>query len=230
MILIFTLSISTVLSQEENNAQKNILEFSTEYTLGYLKNLAFAPVQRYEYNALNYQLKYTRITKKEKLFEVQLDYLNSELETNIIPEANPQYAKLVLNISTLKQVYKNEKFKAHVGLQIQTNVSSYFDWRQYDVQQKLGVAGRFAYQINDNQSISSKIVIPVILWRTSTFEESFYSLNRYQSALWTTEYKYRLSTHFDLKVSYTFNYDRLQIFNAYRELQHQINLGIHFKF
>ena len=230
MILIVTFSISTAFCQEENNAQENILEFSTGYTLGYLKNLAFAPVQRYEYNALNYQLKYTRITKKEKLFEVQFDYLNSELETNIIPEANPQYAKLVLNISTLKQVYKNEKFKVHVGLQIQTNVSSYFDWRQYDVQQKLGVAGRFAYQINDNQSISSKIVIPVILWRTSTFEESFYSLNRYQSALWTTEYKYRLSTHFDLKVGYTFNYDRLQIFNAYRELQHQINLGIHFKF
>ena len=230
MILIFTFSISTVFSQEENNTSKNTLELTTGYTLEYLKNLAFAPVQRYEYNALNYQLKYTRITKKEKLFEVQLDYLNSELETNIIPEANPQYAKLVLNISTLKQVYKNEKFKAHVGLQTQTNVSSYFDWRQYDVQQKLGVAGRFAYQINDNQSISSKIVIPVILWRTSTFEESFYSLNRYQSALWTTEYKYRLSTHFDLKVGYTFNYDRLQIFNAYRELQHQINLGIHFKF
>ncbi len=230
MILIFTFSISTVFCQEENNTSKNSLELTTGYTLGYLKNLAFAPVQRYEYNALNYQLKYTRITKKEKLFEVQIDYLNSELETNVIPEANPQYAKLVLNISTLKQVYKNEKFKAHVGLQTQTNVSSYFDWRQYDVQQKLGVAGRFAYQINDNQSISSKIVIPVILWRTSTFEESFYSLNRYQSALWTTEYKYRLSTHFDLKVGYTFNYDRLQIFNAYRELQHQINLGIHFKF
>ncbi|SHI44050.1 hypothetical protein SAMN04488508_101642 [Aquimarina spongiae] len=230
MILMVTFSISTVFSQEENNALKNTLELATGYTLGYLTNLAFAPVQRYEYNALNYQLKYTRITKKEKLFEVQLDYLNSELETNIIPEANPQYAKLVLNISTLKQVYKNEKFKAHVGLQTQTNIASYFDWRQYDVQQKLGVAGRFAYQINDNQSISSKVVIPVILWRTSTFEESFYSLNKYQSALWVTEYKYSISTHFDLKAGYTFNYDRLQVFNAYRELQHQINLGIHFKF
>ncbi|WP_160114675.1 hypothetical protein [Aquimarina sp. AU474] len=226
----FTFSITTVFSQVENEPKKNTLEFSTGFTFGYLKNLAFAPVRRYDYNAINYQFRYTRMTKREKLFEVQLDYLNSELETNIIPEPNPQYSKIILNISSLKQVYKNDKVKVHVGLQTQTNVSSYFDWKQYDFQQKLGVAGRFVYQINNKQSLSSKITIPFILWRTSTFEENFYSISKYQSVLWTTEYKYNLSNHFDLKVSYNLNYDKLQIFNAYRELQHQINLGINFKF
>ncbi len=210
--------------------KKNQLEFSTGYTIGFLKNLAFSPVSRYDYSALNYQLKYTRTTKREKLFEVELNYLNSGLESNVIPEPDPEYSKIVLNFSVLKQVYKNEKIKIHVGLQSQTNVSSYFKWKQYDFQQKLGVAGRFTYQINDRQSISSKVTLPFFLWRTATFEENTYSLGKYQSVLWATEYKYALSKHFDLKANYSFNYDRLQTFNAYRELQHQFNLGINFKF
>ncbi|KAG1658333.1 putative metalloprotease [Nymphon striatum] len=49
---------------------------------------------------------------------------------------------------------------------------------------------------------------------------------KYQSLLWTMEYKYLLTKNFDLKVNYNFNYDRLQISNAYRELQHQLNLGV----
>ncbi|SEL50493.1 hypothetical protein SAMN04487910_2658 [Aquimarina amphilecti] len=228
--LIFLLSISNVFAQADSIPKKNSLEFSTGYINGYLKNLSFAPVARYDYNALNYQLKYTRITKRDKLFEVQLDYLNSELETNIIPEPNPQYSKIVLNVSSLKQVYNKERLKIHLGLQTQSNVSSFYDWEQYDFQQKLGIVGRFTFQIDDKQSLSSKLTIPSVMWRTSTFEEKFYSLGKYQSILWSTDYSYKLSNHFDVKASYNFNYDRLQISNAFRELQHQINLGINYKF
>lgn len=228
--LVFLLSITYTFAQEDSIPKKNSLEFSTGYTIGYLKNLSFAPVARYDYSALNYQLKYNRTTKRDKLFEVQLDYLNSELETNIIPEPNPQYSKIVLNISSLKQVYKNEKLKIHLGLQTQTNVSSFYDWKQYDFQQKLGIAGRFTYQIDEKQSLSSKLTIPFVMWRTSTFEENFYSVGKYQSVLWTTEYRYTLSKNLDVKANYSFNYDRLQISNAFRELQHQINLGINYKF
>ena len=68
------------------------------------------------------------------------------------------------------------------------------------------------------------------MWRTATFEENAYSLGRYQSILWNTTYKYELSKHFDVKATYNFNYDRLQISSAYRELQHQLNVGINYKF
>ena len=111
-----------------------------------------------------------------------------------------------------------------------SNVSSFNEWKQYDFQQKLGIAGRFTYQIDEKQSLSSKLTIPLVMWRTSTFEENFYSLNSFQNVLWNTEYKYTLSNHFDAKVDYNFNYARLQISNAYRELQHQISLGINYKF
>jgi hypothetical protein len=228
--IVFLLSITSVFAQEDSRTKKNSLEFSTGYTNGYLKNLSFAPVVSYDYSGLNYQLKYTRITKRDKLFEVQLYYLDSELETNIIPESNPQYSKVVLNFSSLKQVYKNEKFSIYLGLQTQTNVSSFNDWKQYDFQQKLGIAGRFSYQVDEKQSVSSKLTIPLVMWRTSTFEENFYSIGKYQSVLWTTDYKYTLSKNVDVEASYNFNYDRLQISDAFRELQHQINLGINYKF
>ena len=228
--LIFLLSITYTFAQEDSIPKKNSLEFSTGYTNGYLKNLSFAPVARYDYSGLNYQLKYNRTTKRDKLFVVQLNYISTELETNIIPEPNPQYSKIVLNVSSLKEIYKNQKLKIHLGLQTQSNVSSFNDWKQYDFQQKLGIAGRFTYQIHNKQSLSSKLTIPLVMLRTSTFDESFYSVGKYQSILWSTDYNYILSNRFDLKASYNFNYDRLQISNAFRELQHQINLGINYKF
>ena len=231
LISFFIFSFTSAIAQTQaNSKKKNQLEFSTGYNFGYLKNLSFAPVTRYDYNGLNHQVKYTRTTKNDKLFEVQIDYLDSELLSTIIPEPNTPYSKIALNFSSLKRVYAKNRLTVHVGLQAQTNVTSYFQWRFYDFQQKFGLASRFTFQINDKQSLSSKLTIPLVLWRTSTFEENFYSLGKYQSLLWTMEYKYLLTKNFDLKVNYNFNYDRLQISNAYRELQHQLNLGVNFKF
>ncbi|WP_420571339.1 hypothetical protein [Kordia sp.] len=232
-IVIFTLlfSVSLKAQHQKDSIQKsNQLEFSAGYTFGVLKNLAFAPVIRYDYNAVNYQFRYTRITKRNKLFEVQLNYVDSNLETTIIPEPNPQYSKISLNFSSLKRVLNQTKLSIHLGLQTQTAVASYQNWKLYDFHQKLGVASRFTYKINTKHSLSSKITLPFLLWRTSSFEESFYSLGTYQSILWNTEYSYQLSERFDIKANYSFNYDRIQIPSAYRELQYQINLGINFKF
>lgn len=227
---IIALSYTTGFTQTETKTKKNSFEFSTGYNSGFLKNLVFAPVSRYDYNGLIHQLKYVRTSKKQNLFEVQLDYLNSELTSDVIPVLNADYSKIALNFSYLKRVYNKNKLAIHVGLQTQTNVSSYIQWKAFDFQQKLGIAGRFTFQVDEKQSLSSKLTLPFLMWRTSTFEENFYLLNSYQSVLWSTEYKYKLSNHFDIKVNYNFNYDRLQISNAYRELQHQINLGINYKF
>jgi hypothetical protein len=233
-ILVFLFLLCYVVSfaqTSDNLERKNQLEFSTGYNSGFLKNLALAPLSRYEYKGLNYQLKYTRTTKKYNLFEIQLDYLKSELKSDLIPTLNiADYSKSNLNFTYLKHIYNKNKFSIHLGLQSQTTVSSFFEWELYDFQQKLGIASRFTYKIGEKQLISSKITLPFMMWRTSTFEENFYSIDKYQSILWSTEYKYELSNRFDLKANYNFNYDRLKIFNAYRELQHQINLGINFKF
>lgn len=229
IISIFVLSFSSV-SAQSNIEKKNQLEFSTGYNSGSLKNLTFAPVSSYDYNGLNHRLKYVRTNKKGNLFEVQLDYLNSELKSDLIPILNADYSKIVLNISYLKRVYNKNKFAMHVGLQSQTNVTSYIQWQAFDFQQKLGIAGRFTFQVDKKQSLSSKLTIPFVMGRTSTFDENIYSLNSFQSVLLNTEYKYTLSNHFDMKVNYNFNYDRIQTSNAYRELQHQISLGINYKF
>ena len=233
-IFVFLFSLSYIIGfaqTPDNFKRKNQLEFSTGYNSGFLKNLALAPLSRYDYSGLNYQLKYTRTSEKDNLFEIQLDYLNSELKSDLIPALDiADYSKFALNFSYLKQVYNKNKIAIHAGLQLQTNVSSFFEWELYDFQQKLGITGRFTFKIDEEHSLSSKLTLPFVMWRTSTFDENFNSLKKYQSVLWSTEYKYKLSNHFDIKLNYNFNYDRLQISNAYRELQHQINLGINFKF
>ncbi|NQX97315.1 MAG: hypothetical protein HRT73_05465 [Flavobacteriales bacterium] len=230
VLSVLALSYTIGFSQPKTNIKKNNLEFSTGYNFGFLKNLSFAPVARYNYNGLNHQLKYRRTSKKENLFEIQLEYLSSELKSDIIPALNADYSKIVINFSYLKRVYNKNKFAIHAGLQSQTNLSSYLQQGPYDFQQKFGVASRFTFQIDEKQSLSSKLTIPFFMWRTSTFEETVYSLNSYQSVLWSTEYKYALSNHFDVKVNYNFNYDRLQISNAFRELQYQLNLGLNIEF
>lgn len=217
-------------SQTETSAKKNNLEFSTGYNFGSLKNLEFAPVSRYSYNGFFYKLNYERTSKKQNLFEVQLDYLNSELKTDILPNLNTDYSKIGMNFAYLKRVYNKNDFSIHVGLQSQTNVSLYSNSNYYAVDQEFGVASRFTYQLSQKQYLTSKLAIPLALFRVTNSDGSVYSLNRYQSLFWNVEYGYSLSSHFDVKLSYDFRYNRLQVPNAYRELQHQVNLGINYKF
>jgi hypothetical protein len=218
--------------QEETTQPKNQLEFSTGYNFGALKNLEYAPVSRYDYRGLVYKLNYKRETRKQNLFEVQLDHLNSELETDIIPVLNLDYSKTRLGFSYLKKTYAKNNFLLYLGLHSQSNVSIYSKNSNYRsvIDQAFGVASRFSYQINEKQSFSSKLIIPVVLLRLTDSNADIYSLNRNQSILWNSGYNYSLSNQFDMKLSYEFNYDRLQISNAFRELQHQISLSINYKF
>lgn len=230
--LIIILFYNKGFGQEQTTQQKNQLEFSTGYNFGALKNLQFAPVARYDYNGLTYKLNYRRTTKKQNLFEIRFDYLNSELKTDIIPALNLDYSKTRLGFSYLKKVYTKNNLLLHLGLHSQSNVAIYSKNNDYRaiVDQAFGIASRLSYQINEKQRFSSKLIIPMMLLKISDTDANIYSLNRNQSILWNTEYNYSLSNQFDMKLSYDFNYERLQIPNAFRELQHQINLGINYKF
>ncbi len=231
LISILALSYTTGFSQTKTNIKKNKLEFSTGMNSGSLKNLEFAPVSRYDYSGLVYTLNYERTSKNENLFEIQLDYLRSELKTELIPILNADYSKIGLGFSYLKHIYNKNAFSIHLGLQSQTSASLYFNSNYYVADQEFGIASRFTYQLNKKQYLTSKITIPVALLRVTT-NSGFngYSLNRYQSVLWNLEYGYSLSNNFDIKLNYDFKYNRLQISNAFRELQQQLNLGINYKF
>ena len=218
--------------QEETTQPKNQLEFSIGYNFGALKNLEYAPISRYDYNGLIYKLNYKRKTRKQNLFEAQLDHLTSELETDVIPVLNLDYSKTRLGFSYLKKVHTKNNFLLYLGLHSQSNVSIYSKNSNYRslIDQAFGVTSRFSYQISEKQSFSSKLIIPMMSLRISDTDANIYSLNRNQGILWNTEYEYLFSNQFGMKFSYDFNYDRLQIPNAFRELQHQINLGINYKF
>jgi len=232
LISIFTLSYTSGFSQSETNTKKNKFEFSTGLNSGALKNLEFSPVSRYDYNGLVYKFGYERTSKNQNLFNVQFDYLESELKTDLIPVLNLDYAKIGLSFSYLKQIYSENKFSVHLGLQSYSNLSIYSksdDYRSI-FNQTLGIASQFSYQINEKHSFTSKLTIPAVLFRLSDSSADLHSFNKYQSLFWNIGYKYSLSNHLDVKLSYYFNYDRLQIPNAFREIQYQLNLGINYKF
>lgn len=236
--LLFTTAIlSTVTVQSQTNQKKNQLEFSVGNNFGYLKNLEFAPVVMYKYQGPVYKLDYTRTSKNKNLFEVELDYLKTELKTDVLSNLNNDFAKAGLGFSYLKKIYEKERFAVHLGLQSQTNVSIYTnenptfnDGDYFTFHQEFGIAGKLNYQLSEKQYVSSKFVLPIMLLRVTKADGKFYALDSYQSVLWDLEYGYKLSNHFDLKASYNFNYARLQVPSAYRELQHQLNLGINYKF
>jgi len=215
--------------QRESN---NRFEFSTGYNIGALKNLEYAPLSRYDYQGPVYKLGYEHSTKNKKIFRVQLDFLTTELLSDLIPVLNLDYIKLGLNIQYLKQAFSTDRFSIHAGLRSRSNVSIYttsnFDGAVID--HSFGLASQFGYRINEKQALFSSLSIPVVLFRVTDRDSGIYSFNRYQSALFNMGYKHSLSKYLDFKFSYDFNYDRLQISNAFREIQYQFNLGLNFKF
>ncbi len=223
---------TTAFAQQETDPKKHSLEFSTGYNSGSLKNLEFAPISRYDYNGLVSKLKYERTSNKRNLFTIQLAYLNSTLESDLIPVLNLDYSKIGMLVSYLKEVYHTDKFSMHVGLQSHSNVSIYAQENENRiiVDQSFGLASQFSYKINHKHSLFSKLSIPMVLFRVTDANANIFSLNKYQGVLWNVGYKHAISEDFDLKFSYDFNYDRLQIPNAFREVQYQFNLGLNFKF
>lgn len=233
--LFITFSIlSFTIAHSQTTQKKNQLEFSIGCNYGTLKNLEFAPVSQYSFKGLVYILNYKRTSKNENLFEVQLNYLNSNLKSSKIPELNAGYSKIGSEFSYLKLVYGNKDISLHLGLQSQSNFSDYdianTNYTYFVFHQEFGLASKISYQLNKKHYLSSKITIPFILFRVTDADAIIKSFGSYQSVLWNLKYGYKLSDHFDVKASYNFNYNRLQIPNAYRELQHQINLGINYKF
>lgn len=229
-LLITTAVLSAVAVQSQTTEKKNQLEFSVGNNFGFLKNLEFAPVAMYEYEGLVYKLNYTRTSKNENLFEVKLDYLSAELKTDRLSNLNTDYSNVGLGFSYLKDIYSKDKFTIYVGLQSQTNTCTFNNDDYYTLHQEFGVAGKLKYQINEKQYLSSKLTLPLFLLRVTNAEGKFYTIDNYQSVLWDLNYGYKLSNHFDVKATYNFNYARLQVPSAYRELQHQLNLGINYKF
>lgn len=234
IILLLLLTISLLFISNlyaQSSPKNNTLEFSTGYNSGALKNLEIAPVSRYDYTGLVYRLVYERISKKQNLFNIQLDYLASELRTDVIPVLHLDYTKIGLNVSYLKQIYNKNKWAVYLGLNANSNISIYSKRNEFRtlVDQSFGLASQFSFQINEKHRVFSRVAIPFLLCRASHASSGIYSVNQYQSMLWQIGYNYSFSSRFDATFRYDFNYDRLQITSAFREVQYQLNIGLNFK-
>lgn len=235
-ILFTTAILSAVAVQSQTSQKKNQLEFSVGNNFGYLKNLEFAPIVMYEYQGPVYKLNYTRTSNNKNLFEVEVDYLKAELKSGLLPNLNTDYTTVGMDFSYLKKIYYEDKFAVNLGLQSQTNISVYanknttFNQGDYfTAHQDFGIAGKLSYQLTEKQYLASKFFLPIVLFRVTNADGKFYTLDNYQRVLLDLDYGYKLSNHFEVRASYNFNYARLQVPSAYRELQHQLNLGINYK-
>ena len=119
-IIIFLFCFKNGFSQTEiNSKEKNQLEFSTGYTFGSLKNLDLAPVARYDYSGIIYNLSHRRRSKKQNIFEVGLNFLNeTALETERLPILNTEILKGGIDVSYLKKLYTNDALSIHLGLSL----------------------------------------------------------------------------------------------------------------
>jgi hypothetical protein len=219
-------------SQTKTTNKKNQLEFSTGFNFGALQNLEIAPLNRYDYKGLVYKVGYQRTSKKNNLFSVQVDYLTSELQSDVIPVLNLDYAKVALRLSYLKNIYTTNKSLVHLGLLSDSNASIYSksDNHRTIYNQSFAIAFRYAYRLNEKHSLSSNLAIPLVLLRSTHASSGIYSPKEYQSISWNIGYNYALSHRFNATFRYGFNYDRLQITSAFREVQYQISLGLNFNF
>jgi len=233
LLLLSIFSLSFTVTKSQTKQKKNQIEFSVGYNSGSLKNLEFAPIVRFDYNDIVYKLNYERTSKKQNIFEIEFDFLNrTALKTERIPSLNAEYLKGDISFSYLKRIHYNNSFSIHLGLQSLSNISFLYNITDYfAAHQEFGIASRFGYELNEKQYLSSKLTIPFVLFRVTANGGNIESFNRYQSMVWNLKYGYKLSEYFDVRVTYDFIYKRLQIpTSAYRELQHQINLGIILKF
>ena len=224
--------ISVYAQTSGNPKKKNTFKFSLGYNFGALKNLEIAPISRYDYVGLVYKFGYERISKRQNLLSIEFDYLESQLKTDVIPVLNLNYTKSGLSLSYLKQIYHKDKLSVHLGLKSYTNLSTYLKENiSRDISnQSFSIASKFNYSINNKHSLSSKLSIPVILYRATHTSSEIHSLKKYQSISWDLSYKYSLSSQLQFVFNYNFHYDRVHIISAFREIQQQINLGILFKF
>ncbi len=233
-LFLFLMSIFSVAAQTtvSNSKIKNKLKFTTSYNFGALKNLEIAPVSRYDYTGLIYKIGYERITKKKNLFNIEFDYLESTLETDVIPVLNLGYTKLGLGISYVKNIYNDDNFSIHLGLKSNSNISTYSmrNGERNLFSQSFSLASIFNYRINEKHSLFSELSVPFIFFRSTHATSGIYSLKEYQGLSWSFGYKYSPSEQFDFTFNYNLNYERLQITSAFREVQQQLGFGIIFKF
>ena len=223
--------VSFSMSYAQTASKTNQFEISVGYNSGVLTNLELAPVARYNYNTLTYKFHYQRTIEKRSIFKIELNVLpKTELKTKRLAIFNTEILKTGINVSYLKQFYNKSALSIFLGLESLSNISFFYNKSDYfDFHQKFGITGHFKYRLNEKQQLTSELTIPFVLLRVTDADGTVRSFNRYQSVIWNLKYGYMLSDNFNLKLTYSFNYSRLQIPSTYRELQHQINLGITYK-
>ncbi len=218
--------------QETKELRKKI-RLEIGYNSGALKNLDLAPVSKYNYTGTTLSVDYIYTTKKQNSYEIELKNLNSVLKSEAIDKLNIAYETMRFNLTYLKKIYSNTSLKINLGPSFQSVFSSYeIDKETYliEFQQQVGIAARVLYQFNNNQYISSKATIPLGILLLGNINNDLFGPKNYRGVSWSSMYGYTLSERFEVTLDYFFTYTHINIPSTYKEAQHQLAIGINYKF
>ncbi len=256
MTLLLCLTLKVYSQNDTTKARKNHIGVFGGYNQGFLKDQIFSNLN-YTENGFLVGLHYRHLKPNGKnLIEVNVSYSSGKLKTNNIEYFTSSYILANVNLAYLRKLpnHKNQNISSYLGVRYKTQIQ-YLDWNNqtsfsFIATHGLSIQTNIFYKIKPKHNIETALSIPVfqVLVRppyngidnfiTSNQDNTFKliftgkptSLNKYFAINWETNYKYEISKRFDLKLSYTLNYERVFETHKFIQLQNQISIGINFKF
>jgi hypothetical protein len=260
LLLILTLLVCIVVNvfsqSDTTKTMKNHIGVFVGYNQGFLKDQLFSNLN-YTENGYLSALQYRHLKPNGKnLIETNLLFSSGKLKTNYAAFFTSSYILANINLSYLRKLpnLKSKKINIYLGAKYKTQIQ-YLDWNNqtsfsFIATHGLSLQTVIFYFIKPKHTIETGLSIPFfqLLVRPpyngidnfiTTNQDNTVKLiftgkpttvNNYFAINWNINYKYEINKRFDLKLGYTFNYER--VFNTHKfiHLQNQITTGINFKF
>ncbi|MFM2269566.1 MAG: hypothetical protein RL757_3007 [Bacteroidota bacterium] len=148
----------------------------------------------------------------------------------------------------------SEKLRVYVGGEYQTQVQ-YFDWKDlstfsYLATHGIAVKALATYQLNEKARVETAVTIPLfqslvrppyngidefVIANSDNYPKimltgDLSTVNKYAALDWQNKFYYQFSKRFDAVVSYNLRYQKVFDEQKFIQLNHQLSLGLNFKF
>lgn len=229
--------LSTTVSHAQNREPRNSFDAGIGYHFGAYRNLTLSPVSIYDTQHLVYQLSYSRLTRKNGLFQVNFQGWKSQLVSEKIPSLNLDYTNYRLDIGYLFRIFQTDHLALHAGV-VSRTINSEFNSINPDpgrliageIQNKLSLSARLSYDIDQQHAVSTQLTMPLLFFVFGNLDTSIYTFDEYQGVMLSTQYRYAFSQNWAAMFRYFFGYDKVKSSNDFGELQNQFLGVIQYRF
>lgn len=250
------MSTNIFAQNDTTKTRKNQIGVFGGYNQGFLKDQIFSNLN-YTENGYLIGLHHRHNKPNGKnLIETNLTFSSGKLKTNYSDFFTSSYIWANINLAYLRKLttLKNKNINIYLGAKYKTQIQ-YLDWNNQTSFSFLATHGLslqtvIFYDIKPKHSIETALSIPIfqVLVRPPyngidnfittnqdktvklIFTGKPTTINKYFAINWTANYHYDINKRFELKLGYTFNYERVFDTHKFIQLQNQITTGFNFKF